>query len=216
MSEGINLSIILVLVTGFISYQAFEKPAMRSRLLFVPDLVKRFGQYDRFLTSGFIHADWMHLLFNMYMLYEFGKIVEQLYVSAFGELEGRIYYLLLYLGGIVVSSLPSYIKHQDNGVYSALGASGGVSGVVFSLIFFAPWATIELFFLIPIPFIIGGVLYLWYSDYMSKEGKDNIGHDAHFWGAVYGFLFTVGLSAAFRPDLIPRFFEELIKAGSVL
>ena len=88
--------------------------------------------------------------------------------------------------------------------------------MVFALIFYAPWSTILLFFVIPIPFVIGGLLYLGYSDYMSRHGNDNIGHDAHFWGAVFGFLFTVSLAAAFRPDLIPRFWDLLISAGSVL
>jgi membrane associated rhomboid family serine protease len=208
--ENISLTLIIVIMTGIISYQAFERPAMRSRMLFVPDLINRFGQYDRFLTHGFIHADWMHLLMNLFVLYMFGENAEYYFKMAFGAVLGPILYLFLYLGGIVVSSIPGFFKHRENRFYSALGASGAVSGVVFLNIFFAPWSLIYIYGIIPIPIVVGGVLYLWYSSYMDKKGTDNIGHDAHFYGAVWGFLFTFVAALAFRPDFVSMFLDLLM------
>ena len=196
-------------MTGFISYRAFERPAMRSRMLFVPDLINRFGQYDRFLTHGFIHADWMHLLMNLFVLYMFGENAEYYFKETFGLVLGPVLYLILYLGGIVVSSIPGFFKHRENRFYSALGASGAVSSVVFLNIFFAPWSMIYIYAIIPMPIVVGGILYLWYSSYMDKKGTDNIGHDAHFYGAVWGFLFTFVAALVFRPEFVSRFLDLL-------
>ncbi len=207
---NLSITLIIVIITGLISYQAFERSDIRSRLLFVPDLINRLGQYDRFLTHGFIHADWIHLLLNLFVLYSFGQNAEYYFQAAFGQVLGPILYLFLYLSGIVVSSLPSYIKQKDNRFYSALGASGAVSSVVFLNIFFDPWSMIYIYGIIPIPIILGGVLYLWYSDYMGKKGTDLIGHDAHFYGAIWGFTFTVTIAAILNFSLISRFLEMLI------
>lgn len=211
MTSQISITLLLIIITGVISYQAFENQHMKGRLLFVPDLIRRTGQYDRFLTSGFIHGDWMHLIFNMFVLYSFGELIEAYYGLVFGEILGRTLYLFMYLSAIVVSSIPSYIKHQDNRMYAALGASGAVSGVLFSLIFFDPWSGITFLFFpfFSFPVIVVGVLYLWYSDYMSKHGRDNIGHDAHFYGALYGFSFTLILGFLLNQHSITHFFERL-------
>lgn len=209
MQTDVTLTLIIVIITGIISYLAFERPALKSRLLFVPDLVKRMGQYDRFLTHGFIHADWMHLLMNLFVLYMFGQNAEFYFNAAYGQVLGPVLYLILYLGGIIVASIPTYFKHRDNRYYSALGASGAVSGVVFLNIFFEPWSMIYIYGIIPLPIIVGGVLYLAYSDYMSKKGNDMIGHDAHFYGAVWGFGFTFLTSVILRPDLVSTFVHKL-------
>lgn len=207
-----SITLLIVIMTGILSYQAFENPTMKGRMLFVPDIINRMGQYDRFLTHGFIHADWMHLIINLYVLYSFGEMAELYFKAAFGDLMGAIFYTILYIGGIIVSSIPSYIKHKDNRLYGALGASGAVSGVVFVNIFFAPWS--EIFFIFfpffGIPIILAGIAYLFYSNYMGKKGNDNIGHDAHFYGAIWGFSFTILASAILRPDLITRFMDLLI------
>ena len=119
--ENISFSITLLIVvmTGILSYQAFENPRMRGRMLFIPDVINRMGEYDRFLTHGFIHADWMHLLINLFVLYQFGEIAEQYFKAAFGPLVGAILYTVLYIGGIVVSSIPSYVKHKENRMFAA-------------------------------------------------------------------------------------------------
>jgi len=211
MEQFMNLTTLLVVLTSIASYQAFNDHILRSKFIFRPASISERGEWSRFLTHGLIHADWMHLLFNMYVLYVFGRIVELVFAYHFGELVGRVLYLLMYVLGIIGSAVPSYFKHKDNYTYSALGASGAVSGVMFSLIFFAPWEIFELFFFLPIPAIIFGVLFLWYSNYMSRRNLDNIGHDAHFWGAVFGFMFTIIVSAIINPSLISAFVNQLYK-----
>lgn len=204
-----NLTLILVIMTGIISYQAFENTSMRNKLLFHPASVKEFGEYYRFLTHGFVHANWQHLLINLFVLYQFGEVIESIFASpkVFGPTFGRILYVLLYLTAIVLASIPSYFKHQDNQYYSALGASGATSALVFAYILFNPWGW---FLFPPLPAILFGVAYLWYSSYMSKRGVDNIGHDAHFWGAVYGAAFTIGAVLVFRPSIVTNFINVLL------
>ena len=205
-----SITLFIVIMTGILSYQAFGNHSMKSRMLFIPDVVYRMKQYDRFLTHGFIHADWMHLLINLFVLYQFGEIAEYYFKEAFGSSVGAILYTVLYIGGIVVSSIPSYVKHKENRMYAALGASGAVSAVVFVNIFFDPWNILYLYLFIPIPIVLAGILYLWYSDYMGKKGNDNIGHDAHFYGAVWGFSFTVLSAVILRPDLLTSFMDMLL------
>jgi membrane associated rhomboid family serine protease len=160
------------------------------------------NEYYRLLSSGFIHADWMHLIFNMLALFIFGREVENI----FAAMDKHWLFLLLYLGGIIAAALPSFIKHRDDGYYRSLGASGGVAAVLFSFVYFAPWNLIYVWF-IPIPAIIGAVAYLAYSAYMSRRGRDSINHDAHFWGAVYGFLLTL----IFDPTHGRIFFEQVVR-----
>ncbi len=188
---------IIVGFTVLISYLAMSNFNLKEKLMHIPYLEKRGKEYYRFLSSGFIHADWMHLGINMFVLYQFGNLVEQWFVAGFGQMMGSIYFLVMYLGAIVFADLPSYLKHQDSSHYRALGASGGVSGVFFASAVFQPWSMIYLYGIIGIPTIIAGVAYLIYSSYAAKQNRDNIGHDAHFYGAVFGFFFTILISPAF-------------------
>jgi len=143
-----------------------------------------------FLSSGFIHADGMHLAINMFVLWSFGNAIETFYYpAAFGD-NAIVYFLGLYLGGIIVSSIPSYKRHFNNPRYAALGASGGVSAVVFAAIIFAPWQNLYIYGAIPVPQIIAGVGYIYYSWYKDKRSNDNIGHMAHLTGALWGFFYT--------------------------
>ena len=146
------LSIIIVLITCITSYMAFNNESLRQKLLFSPYTIKRTDEYHRFISSGFIHGDWIHLLFNMYVLYEFGKIVEVAYAAYFGTMS-NLYFLALYFGGMVVAQLYSYYKHQDNAYYAALGASGAVASIVFSFIAFAPLAPLTFVFFPFVQFI---------------------------------------------------------------
>lgn len=189
---------ILVVITALISISAFNNRELYGKLLHSPYVEVREKDYYRFLSSGFIHADWMHLGINMFVLWQFGGIVEAYYKSGFGAQMGGIYYLVLYFGAIIFGALPSYYKHKDNPGYRAIGASGGVSGITFAYVIFQPWENIYLYGIIAIPAIVAGVLYLAYSSYAAKQNRDNIGHDAHFYGAVFGFFFTLLVSPAFR------------------
>ncbi len=176
-------TIIIIIITALTSILAFNNQKVYGDLIMYPPAVNK-GQYYRLLTSGFIHADFNHLIFNMLTLYFFGRTVE----NAMGTIIGKYGFLALYLGGIIVSDIPSYIKNRTNNHYASLGASGGVSAVVFAFIMFAPWAW---FAFPPVPAIVYGIGYLFYCIYMSKKGGDGINHDAHFWGALYGVVFTL-------------------------
>jgi len=174
------------------------------RLIFNPYMVTEHRQWYRFITSGFIHADWIHLLVNMLVLWSFGNVVEKYYAAIFEE-KAVFYFILLYLGGLVISITPSYKRHKHNAGYNALGASGAVAAVLFAAILFRPLDKIYLYGVIGLPGILLGVAYLGYSFYMDKKGGDHINHDAHFWGAVFGVLFTIML----KPSVFLHFLDQL-------
>ncbi len=185
-------------------------PAFTNRHLFDqfkhhPYTEKREKQYYRWLTSGFLHGSWVHLGINMYVFYEFGRHVEHWYKGMFGPTMGAILFLVMYLLTIVLADTPTYFKYQDNPNYSAIGASGGVSGILFAFILFMPWSMLGLFFVVPIPAIVFGVLYLWYESWSAKNSRDNIGHDAHFWGAIAGVVITI----IYRPTIFIDFISKL-------
>ena len=184
-----TLSLIIIIVTVLVSLAAFQNKALMDQLKFHPWAMKRENQWHRFLSYGFVHADFMHLFINMYVLYVFGRNVE----SAFNILYAKNaipLFVALYFGGLIMSTVYSYIKHRNNILYSDVGASVAVSAMVFASIMFFPTASLMIF---PLPFEIPawafGGLYLVYSFIMARRGKDNIGHDAHFFGAIFGIIF---------------------------
>jgi membrane associated rhomboid family serine protease len=194
--------IIIIAINVLMSLAAFQSPQLMDRWIMRPYAVKHGKQWYRFITSGFIHANWPHLLINMYVLYTFGGIVYNYYEYYFG-LKAILYFPLLYLGGLILSDLPTYSKHQDDPGYMSLGASGAVSSLVFASILLAPTSRMGLLFIpIMIPAYIFGVLYLAYSHYMSEKGGDNINHSAHFTGALFGVAYTLLLHPAFGKDFI--------------
>jgi membrane associated rhomboid family serine protease len=197
-----SYTLIIILITTLVSLASFNNDHLMQKLIFWPRLMDRPEEYYRLLTSGFIHADMVHLIFNMITLYFFGEYVEQLFMMVGIRHE---MFLVLYLTAIIASSMPSYFKQKHNSYYRSLGASGGVAAVLFAFIFFAPWQTISIWF-IPVPGIIAGGGYLAYSAYMAKRGGDFINHDAHFAGAIYGFLFLV----AFEPNHGLTFLTQLL------
>jgi membrane associated rhomboid family serine protease len=196
------ITIVIIALTAIVSLIAFNNRELFRRLAFNAYDIKHFKNSYRFLSYALIHADWIHLLVNMMVLYSFGRIVETYYGIYFG-LKGILYYILLYLGGIALSTLPSYGKHKDDYSYTAVGASGAVSAVLFASIIFDPMSKIMIFPIpIGIPAIIFGPLYLAYSWYMGKKNIDNVGHDVHFWGAIFGFVFTIVLKPALFGNLL--------------
>ena len=196
-------TVIIIILTAVISFGAFNNRKLYNDLILYPPAINR-GQYYRFLTSGFIHADLQHLLFNMLTLYFFGGVMEDFLNGALGKWA----FLALYLGAIIISDIPSYLKNKNNPAYASLGASGGVSAVLFAFILQAPWSTIYVFIL-PVPAIIFGLLYMGYSIYMSKKGTDNINHDAHIWGAIFGVVFIL----INLPQEVSGFIERVISPG---
>ena len=144
---------------------------------------------------------------NMFVLYSFGRVIENYYFDILFGAKSSLFFALLYIGAIVVSSVPSYEKHKNDSYYNSVGASGAVSAIVFSSILIEPTQKIMFIFIpFPIPAVVFGVLYLIYSWYMAKKEADNIGHDAHFWGAVFGIVYTLML----KPILGMLFIEQLL------
>ena len=198
----------LIAINVIVSLLAMNNQDMLSKTLMWPYGVKRYNQLYRFITSGFIHADYMHLFFNMFTLFFFGKLVE-VYFSVYG-LGGNLAYLALYFIGLVASDIPTYIKQKDNYNYHSLGASGAVSAVVFSAIVFSTWSSIYIFGALKMSAFLYAVLYIFYCVYMAKKGGDNINHDAHLWGALFGLGFTISLIAAMQPYLLELILDELM------
>ncbi len=197
-----NYTIIIIVLTAIISLAGFRFGNIIDALIFWPPAITKKFQYYRFITCGFIHANTMHLLFNMVTLYFFGRVMEVYYMGMLGL--QHYYYLVLYLGALVVSNIPTFLKHRNDYQYRSLGASGAVSAILFTFILLKPWVTILVFF-IPVPAIVYGALFLGYSVYMSKKGGDHINHDAHFYGALFGIVFTI----AVHPSVVNIFLDEL-------
>lgn len=185
-----TVTFFLIVITSIVSIIAWQKPELQNKLLFHPYSVKHKDEYFRFITGGFVHSGWVHLFFNMFTLYFFGAVLEQLFNSMFGA-EGFAYLLILFLVGIIVSDIPTYIKYKDAPQYRSLGASGGVAAVIFCSIMFYPTNDLCLYGILCIPGFILGPLFLIYSYYQGKKMADNINHDAHFYGALFGILFSL-------------------------
>lgn len=201
----VYFTMIMIAVTVGISLYAEKNRLFKSKWIFNPYVIDSRREYYRFLSSGFIHGGGMHLFFNMFTMFFFARQVELIY-DAFYPGYGSFIFLGIYLVGIVVSSIPAYFKYRGNAGYNALGASGGVSAIVFVSILCLP--TQKLMFLllpIPLPAFFLGFAYLIYSYYMARKGNDNIGHEAHLFGALFGIVTTI----AFVPNVIPRFIEQL-------
>jgi membrane associated rhomboid family serine protease len=198
------MTLYIVIITVIISLLTFSNQQIMGKLIFNPYLVLHRNEWYRFISSGFIHADWVHLLVNMFVFYSFGEAVEKYYGAVFPE-NATLYFLMLYLGALIISIAPSYAKHKNDFNYNALGASGAVSAVLFAAIVFNPLSPVYLYGFLKLPGIVVAVLYLIYEYQMGKKGGDNINHDAHLWGAIFGVVFTFGL----KPSLVVNFFENL-------
>lgn len=180
-----KLDIITIVIIGLnvlISYKGFSDRNFFDRFKFNIHGVKS-GEKIRFLSSGFLHVDTTHLLVNMITLYFFADVVIQLL--------GTGQFALIYVGSLILGNLFSYYFHKDEGHYTAVGASGAVMGVLYSAILLQPNMMLGLFFIIPIPAYIFGIGYLLYSVYGMKKRIGNIGHDAHFGGAMGGYFITL-------------------------
>jgi membrane associated rhomboid family serine protease len=175
---------IIISLKGFNDFSFFEKYKFNIAGI-------RRGEQIRMFSSGFLHVDYTHLLFNMLTLYFFANVV----ISAIGASK----FVLIYLLSLLAGNLLSFYFHKEEYHYSAVGASGAVTGILYAAILFYPNMSLYLFFIpIPIPAWIFGLLYLLYSIYGMRSRSGNIGHDAHFGGALAGYLLTI----AFAPDLL--------------
>lgn len=190
---------IIFLFTIVTSVYAFNDHGLFGKFMLHPYSVSRKHKVYTLITSGLIHADWMHLIFNMMTFYFFAFRLEALI--------GSWQFALLYFLGLILSDIPSVIKHKNDIRYNSLGASGAISAVLFSFIFFDPMSKMIIFPLpIPIWAWLFGLLYLAYCWQMAKRSGDNINHDAHLFGALTGMIVTVIVV----PGIIPHFISRLI------
>lgn len=189
------VTIVIIAANVMISYKGFGDYGFFDKYKFQVGPIKR-GEQVRLFSSGFLHADMQHLLMNMLTLYFFAGVVIQL-LSPF-------YFVIIYLGSLLLGSLLSLYFHKNEYHYSAVGASGAVTGILYSAILLQPGMSLYMFFIpIPIPAYIFGIGYLLYSIYGMKNKIGNIGHDAHFGGAIGGFIITLVLSPwLFKTNLL--------------
>ncbi|MCF8247754.1 MAG: rhomboid family intramembrane serine protease [Saprospiraceae bacterium] len=202
----ITVTLVIIAVTVLFSWIAFSNRDLFLKFMHYPYEENRDKEYYRWITSVFLHGSWIHLGINMFVLWSFGTFIEGMFVELFGETMGRINFLALYLLSGVFADIPTYFKHKNNESFSSVGASGATSGIMFAFALLLPWHMIYLFGVIPIPAIIAAVLYLVYSSYSARqEAGSRIDHEAHFWGAVFGFVFTIAL----KPELFLNFLTEV-------
>jgi len=181
-----SIIIIVIAITAIISFIAFNNQEIFEKYKFNVGAIQHRKEYVRIISAGFLHADMMHLLFNMMTLYFFGPII----LEGFGN----IGFLIIYFGSILLGNIFSLFIYQKQPWYSAIGASGGVSGILFAAIAMSPNIGIYFFFIpIPIPGFIFGLLYFSYSVYMMLNPKqwDNLGHAAHLGGAFFGLCYAI-------------------------
>ncbi len=202
------MTILLIVITSAISILAFNRRDIFDKLQLNPYAVYHKKEWYRIISHGFIHADWVHLFINMFVLFSFGSAVENIFkqLATEGIIKSPVLsFVILYFTSMIFATVTSIKNHKDDPGYNSVGASGAVSAIVFTSIFFQPLAKLYFYAVIPIPGIVFGILYLAYSQYMSKRNNDNINHDAHFIGAVFGFLFPLIL----EPKLINVFLGQL-------
>ena len=198
--------IVIMVITALVSIWALQDRNQLDKLIFYPFHMDDSRQWYRFITHGFIHADWIHLFFNMFVLFTFGSHAEELFKVIKGNQLGQLYFVTFYLAALVAASTPSYLRNRHNPNYRSLGASGAVASVLFFFILFYPLEKLSLMFLpIPIPAFIFGALYLVYEYVMDKRQNTGVAHDAHFWGALFGILFAIVL----YPGVIGLFIQQI-------
>jgi membrane associated rhomboid family serine protease len=216
---SVTLIYSIIIITCIVSIYCFSNTNTMNKLMLSPYDVVHDKQVYRVISHLFIHADWMHLIFNMYVLYMFGEAIEQVFTSDvamyyffpeipfWGVQKGYFHLIVLYFGGGLAASASGIIKYKDNPSYSSLGASGAVSAVVFSYMLLFPTQELTIIFLpfIPLPAFVFGILFLAYEYFMDKFSKrSRVAHDAHFWGAIFGVVYTIVISPKFLSYFLER------------
>lgn len=199
-----SVTLIIIVLTAAVSIPSFSNKALFYKLDFSPFQIETNKEWYRFLSHAFVHADWFHLLMNMLVLYFFGDITQN-YFEAYKGNSGVFYFIMLYVGGIIVASISDFYKNKNFANYHSVGASGAVSAILFSSVYFSPATDICLYGLLCFPGIAWAILYLIYSYKKSKDATDYINHGAHFWGAIYGIVYSV----VCVPDGVQNFFYQL-------
>ena len=203
MSGYPTMALLILAITVIVSLAGlYISPAIIERAMLRPYWLKRQGEYERLITSGFVHADLWHLAFNMLTFYFFAFQLE--------DRIGSLKLLTLYLLGLVLSDLGTYFKHRDNPEYASLGASGAISAVLFaSIVYFPDQSLFILPFPFPIPAPLFAVAYLAYTYYSARHPRGRINHDAHLGGALTGLAFVAVTTPSAYGDLM-RVIERMI------
>lgn len=192
-------TLILLITVGISLYGLYLKPSLIDSWVLRPYNFIHRKQWYTIITSGFIHADLGHLFFNMFSFFFFAFSLEARI--------GSTQFLFLYMVSMILADVTTILKHRNHQGYSSLGASGAVAGVLFSYIIFFPYAKLLIFPIpFPIPAPIFALLYLAYCYYAGRKAVDMINHEAHFWGALAGFIIT----ALLAPSAIVEFFQYLL------
>ncbi|MDR2065811.1 MAG: rhomboid family intramembrane serine protease [Prevotellaceae bacterium] len=199
-----DLTLTIIIITALASIAAFESPRLFDKFLLSPYMIVHKKEWYRLVTHGFIHANWAHLLINMLVFYSFGQALMAYFTYYVGN--ETIHFFVIYFGGMVFATLTTIVKNHNNYAYRGIGASGAVSAVMFACIFFNPWNKLLFMGIIPVPGIVFAVLYLVYCSYMSRNGNDNINHDAHLYGAIFGLVYPVLI----EPALLQHFISKLM------
>lgn len=203
------ITIAIIAITVLTSIMAFSNVELFYRLALRPYNMSHGNEWWRIITHGFIHGDYTHLLINMLVFWSFGTNVERVFnsLAAQGVISnGNMWFLILYFGALAAASAKDVVGQKNNPMYSSIGASGAVSAVVFTSIFFSPWSKIYFMAVVPIPAILFGIFYLWYENYQAKRGGGKINHSAHIYGAIFGFLFPIAMD----PSLAIHFINQLM------
>ena len=197
---------IIIAITCIVSILCFYGKLDGNALVFNAYRIHHGKEWHRMLSYGLIHGSWGHLFFNMLTLFFFGRVVEEYFPMVFGDKLGVLLYVVFYVSAIAISTVGDLIKYRNDVSYNAVGASGAVSAILFASILFEPKMGIYIYLIpIPIPGYIFAPLYLLYCWYMARRNMDNIGHTAHFWGALYGLVFPL----ACAPYLLMYFLDQL-------
>ncbi len=198
---------ILSVIVFLVSLKGFSDLAFFEKYKHSPYSVFHYKEYYRMLTSGFLHGSYIHLFINLFVFWQFGQFVEiNIFYAVFGSKIGAIVYLLLVLLAVVAGNIHSTIKYKDNGYYGSIGLSGAVSAILFAYVLLDPWSKIYLYAIIPIYTVVAAVLYLLYSQWASKNSNDNVDHSAHFYGALFGLVYTIIV----YPPIVPYFIDQLV------
>ena len=206
-----TITVLIIIITCLVSVPLLNNEDGKEKVLFWPYEINHRKEYFRFFSGALVHADLMHLAFNMMTLYSFGSAIETFLYPVYFQDKSRLLYVLLYVLGAVFASIPDYIKYREVYAYRALGASGAVSAVIFAAILLEPSMPLRFFFIpIDIPGWLFGILFLALSAYLAKRGRDNIGHSAHFWGGVFGLVFTyIAVKLFTDVNVLERFIKAI-------
>lgn len=187
------ITLAIIIITALISYHAFNNYHIADKLIFQPASV-RDGEWYRLFTYGLLHADFTHLLFNMFTFYLFGGYIENMFKLQLGLRQGSVAFILLYVGGLLFSILPTYLKEKNNYYYKGLGASGAVSAMVFAYILINPMNFMGILFIpIMLPAFLFGFIFIFISIYLDKKEVGGINHSAHITGGLFGIIFTAAV-----------------------